>query len=152
MHQAEEFFATQGKTLEATNLLVKSLTANQYLAAADRQKLETLNESMRMASAQSGKFVEQRVDNNEKALMEAARAALKRGDFEIAEVYAKQALTVQAKMHFNPLADTPSKVLARHRQARKAANAHCQWQSAGKEGIVGRIQDRQQFFWQGVEG
>src|SRR5262249_40361819 len=85
--------------------LVKGLNSNQYLATADRQALARLNQSLRMPSTGT----EQPVENTEKALLAAAREALHRGNFELAEAYNGQAKKVAPYIHL-PGADTPTKV------------------------------------------
>jgi type II secretory pathway component GspD/PulD (secretin) len=97
-----------GNTQEAARL-VKNVTANQYLSATDRKTLASLNETLRLRSVPPGKDIEQGVENNEKALLAAAREALRQGKLDLAEAYNNQAKKVATFLH--PFwADTPSKV------------------------------------------
>jgi len=102
--QRAEDALRHGKTADASGL-VKSLNSNQYLAAADRQALAKLNQSLRLPATGQ----EQPVENTEKALLAAAREALHRGNLELAEAYNAQAKKVAPFMHL-PGADTPTKV------------------------------------------
>ncbi|HWY87190.1 MAG TPA: hypothetical protein VNX28_10720, partial [Gemmataceae bacterium] len=108
VRQVQEYLSA-GKNADAARLL-KRLQANQYLSAADRMTLASLHDNGRGAG-QPGKGVEAAVPNNEKALIAAAREALKRKEYDLAAAYTEAAEKVQPFMHF-PGSDTPAKVRA----------------------------------------
>ncbi len=101
----------RGNPLAARDL-IKGLTANQYLSAADRQTLATLNANLRGGSAPAvvQKGTEIVVPNNEPALLAAGREALKRGDFDTAEALNNQAKKLQPYIHSPFASDTPYKL------------------------------------------
>ena len=123
VRQAEDALR-QGKTQEAARL-VKGLTANQYLSAADRTTLANLNESIRAATASAPKSLEPiSAQNDAKSLLAAARTALKRGEFETADAFVNQAEKVGFSWLHAPWSDTPSKVRREIASARKQAAAN----------------------------
>lgn len=117
-----------GKTLEAGNLL-KIVTANQYLSQDDRIKLSNLNEQLRTRGTASAKAHKTMADprptleakSDVKSLLAAARTALQKGDYDLAEtwvVQAEKANTGLTSWVVTPWSDSPSKVRREIQSAR----------------------------------
>jgi Flp pilus assembly secretin CpaC len=102
LRQAEAAL-NQGRPTEAAKLL-KAASVNQYLSPGDRQALANLNSRLHSAAPapQAG---------DPKALLAAARTALKEGDLAAAESLANQAEKAGGSSTWlHPLADSPAKV------------------------------------------
>jgi Flp pilus assembly secretin CpaC len=107
----------QGRQQDAGNLL-KSLNANQYLNAAERQQLADLNRKLQTQPS-DGKLQQGNADA--KTLLSAGRAALQAGDLAGADGLANQADKAGSGLSslFQPWNDSPAK-LRRDIQAVKA--------------------------------
>src|SRR5262245_1141359 len=100
----------QGKPVEAGNLL--KMADNQFLAPADRTFLVSMQEKLRAVQpAGRGPDLQMPpgIKGDYKSLLSAARVALQRGDFDLADNLAQQADKVKPTMSW-PLSDTPAKV------------------------------------------
>jgi type II secretory pathway component GspD/PulD (secretin)/tetratricopeptide (TPR) repeat protein len=134
--------------LKQASALLKALTANPYLASADRQAVNRLNDRLRAATAGTGAsptvagqalaapagVANLPPDADARTVLGLARAALQRGDLDQAEQLARYAQKMGSSglpAWMQPWKDTPARVLrdvdvARARQAaarQKAAEA-----------------------------
>lgn len=107
---------TDKNAQEATNIL-RSLNANQFLTAADRQQVDELNAKLR---AQAGTVIAQG-KTDAKSLLAAGRTALTQGDLATAEAMAAQADKASSliPLWMQPWNDSPAK-LRRDIQAARA--------------------------------
>lgn len=140
LRQAEEALR-EGKTQEAGRL-VRALTANQYLSAADRQALATLNDRLRTGG---GKVVEtMTVKSDPKSLLSAARAALEKGDVDLAEALTLQAEKSQtgfAAWIHTPWADTPAKLRRDIQAARSKQTTVVKETPKDAGGVLGAVKN-----------
>jgi type II secretory pathway component GspD/PulD (secretin) len=115
--QAEEALA-KGRTDEA-GALVKSLNVNRYLSAPDKERVGQLAEKLRSSApgnANPG------VKEDARTLTAKARGALKAGDLDHAEQYARQADKIGSSWPAwlqLPWSDSPARVLRDVQAARK---------------------------------
>ncbi|MCI0742521.1 MAG: hypothetical protein L0Y72_26105 [Gemmataceae bacterium] len=119
LRRAQEALA-QGKTQDAAKLL-RAANANPYLSAQDKQALAKLNDDVRGPSNNSKSasrtmakpMVTAPAKNDAKGLLAAARAALQRGELDVADAYAAEAEKANsglASWFQAPWNDSPSKV------------------------------------------
>ncbi|MCI0378290.1 MAG: hypothetical protein L0215_11840 [Gemmataceae bacterium] len=117
--RAQEALA-QGKAHDAAKLL-RAVNANPYLSAQDKQTLAKLNDEVRGPSNNSktasrtmaNPKVTAPAKNDPKSLLAAARAALQRGEWDVADAYAveaEKATSGLASWFQAPWNDSPSKV------------------------------------------
>jgi type II secretory pathway component GspD/PulD (secretin) len=121
LYQVEEALK-QGKLADA-NRLLNVLDGNQYLIAAERQRV---NELVRYMQAQSAQLAQQG-KTDARTLMSDARTALQKGDLRMAEALAGQAEKVSSGLPYflQPWSDSPAKLrrdieTARSKQAAPA--------------------------------
>ena len=102
--------ALQNGKLQEAGALLKSLDANQYLSAADRQQMIELSRQFQVQTASAAQAPDKA---DAKSLLAAGRAALQKGEFDRAEALANQA--EKASSAFNALfqprgSDTPARL------------------------------------------
>jgi type II secretory pathway component GspD/PulD (secretin)/tetratricopeptide (TPR) repeat protein len=114
--------ALQSGQLEAAEAICKTLSTNQFLAAADSAKARTLSDQVRRSLVAMRQARD--TDQNSPAMvarakLHQARALMTRGDYEQAASLAFEATQLTAD--FNPGEDTPRRVLDDVARSRKDA-------------------------------